>query len=172
MGIIGRPDTIKVVITALGRSFKVKTMGEMKNYYAYKIIYTIDKDDVWKHQPNLLKNLKESFIGDTARIFETPSAPKTLIICPKEGYPLISPEKQKTFRMGVGMQLYLVKQSRPNISNSVRELSKVADRATEGHFKALLRTVKYAMDTENKGISDIKYALDPDTRISVYGYVL
>jgi hypothetical protein len=32
-----------------------------------------------------------------------------IIILPKEGDPLISPEKQKTFRMGVGMLLYLVK---------------------------------------------------------------
>jgi hypothetical protein len=45
------------------------------------------------------------------------------------------------------MLLYLVKHSRPDISNSVRELSKVADGATEGHFKALLSTVKYFMDT-------------------------
>jgi hypothetical protein len=82
----------------------------------------------------------------------------------------------------------LVKHSRPDISNSVRELSKVADGATEGHFKALLRTVKYVMDTEDlglllqpklnqdgfylEGISESEYAGDPDTRISVYGYVL
>jgi hypothetical protein len=30
-GIIGTPDAIKEVITALGKSFKVKTMGEMDN---------------------------------------------------------------------------------------------------------------------------------------------
>jgi hypothetical protein len=101
---------------------------------------------------------------------------------------LILPERQKTFRMGVGMLLYLVKHSRPDISNSIRELSKVADGATEGHFKALLRTVKYVMDTEDlglllqpklnqdgfylEGISDSEYAGDTDTRISVYGDVL
>jgi hypothetical protein len=90
--------------------------------------------------------------------------------------------------MGVCMLLYLVKHSSPDISNSVRELSKVANDATEAHFKALLRTVKYVIDTEGlclliqskfnndgfylEGISDSEYAGDPDTRISVYGYVL
>jgi hypothetical protein len=90
--------------------------------------------------------------------------------------------------MGVGMLLYLVKNSRPDISNSVRELSKVADGANEAHFKALLRTIKYVIDTEHlglllqpkmnedgfylEGFSDSEYAGDPDTRISVYGYVL
>jgi hypothetical protein len=47
------------------------------------------------------------------------------------------------------MHLYLLKHSRPDISKSVREISKVADGATEEYFKALLRTVMYVMDTEN-----------------------
>jgi hypothetical protein len=56
------------------------------------------------------------------------------------------------------------------------------------HFKTLLRTVKYDIDTEEHGlliqpkfnndvfylevISDCEYAGDPDTRISVFGNVL
>jgi Reverse transcriptase (RNA-dependent DNA polymerase) len=121
-GIIGTPDAIKDVISALGKSFKDKTMGDMENFVGCKIIDTIEKDGVWKHQPKLLKNFKESFksiIGDSARIFKTPSAPKTLIIRSKEGDLLISPEKQKTFRMRVGMLLYLIKHSRPNISTVI-----------------------------------------------------
>jgi hypothetical protein len=90
--------------------------------------------------------------------------------------------------MAVGMLIYFVKHSRPDISNSVRELSKVADGANEAHFKAILRTIKYVMDTEHlgillqprlnedgfylEGISDSEYAEDPDTRISVYYYAL
>jgi hypothetical protein len=63
-----------------------------------------------------------------------------------------TPERQKQFRMGVGMLLYLVQHSRPDISNLVRELSKVAEGATEAHFKALLRTIKYVIDTEHLGL--------------------
>jgi hypothetical protein len=64
----------------------------------------------------------------------------------------------------------------------------VADGSTEDHFKDLLRTIKYVLSTEDhgllqqqkfnnygfylEGISDREYAGDPDTRISVYGYVL
>ena len=85
------------------------------------------------------------------------------------------------------MLLYLVKHSRPDIANAVRELSKVADGATEAHWKALLRVIKYVLSTENyglkikptlkenfymEGISDSEYAGDKDTRISVYGYIL
>jgi hypothetical protein len=75
------------------------------------------------------------------------------------------------------MLLYLVKHSRPDIANTVRELSKVADGATEAHWKALLRCIKYVMEDNLEGfnlegISDSEYAGDPETRISVYGYVL
>jgi hypothetical protein len=76
---------------------------------------------------NLKANLKD-LIDLSARVFKTPSSPKTLIICPKDGHPLISREQQKQFRS-------------PEIANSVRELSKVADGATEGHFKSLLLTI-------------------------------
>ena len=88
------------------------------------------------------------------------------------------------------MLLYLVKYSRPDIANPVRELSKVLDCSTKTAFKELLRMIKYVLDTEDLGLkispkiqdsrkpwdlvcySDSDYAGDPDTRRSVSGYVL
>jgi Reverse transcriptase (RNA-dependent DNA polymerase) len=122
-GTIGTPDDIKEVTSALGKVFKVKTMGEMEKFFGCHTIDTIVKDGVWIHQPKLLKNLKESLkniLGDTKRIYMTPSAPKTLIVRTKEGDPLVTPERQKQCRMGFGMLQYLVKHSRHDISNSVR----------------------------------------------------
>jgi hypothetical protein len=73
------------------------------------------------------------------------------------------------------------------MSNSVRELSKIADGATESDFKALPHTVKYVIDTETwfflqlkyyifyfylVEISNSEYTGDLHTCISVYGYVL
>ena len=87
------------------------------------------------------------------------------------------------------MLLYLVKFSRPDIANPVRELSKVLDCSTKTAFNELLRVIKYVLDTENLGLkiepniqysgkpwdlvcySDSDYAGDPDTRRSVPGYV-
>jgi hypothetical protein len=57
-------------------------------------------------------------------------------------------EDQTKFRSGLGMLLYLVKHSRFDIANSARELSKVADEATIGHWKLLLRCIKYIITTE------------------------
>jgi hypothetical protein len=86
------------------------------------------------------------------------------------------------------MLLWLVKHSRPDINNAVRELSKEADGATEVHWKELLRAIGYVLKTEQldlkmkpikngelfclKGISDSNYAEDKETRFSFYGYAI
>ena len=120
----------------------------------------------------------------------TPASPRTNIGRQEKGDTLISATDQHKFRSGVGMLLYLVKHSRLDIANAVRELSKVADGANASHWKALLRTIKYVICTENlalrlkpntktqgaqfhlSGITDSDYAGDRDTRTSVYGYII
>jgi hypothetical protein len=86
------------------------------------------------------------------------------------------------------MLMYLVKHSRPDIANATRELTKVLDGATEAHWKAMMRIIKFVLDTSLyalrlqpngigsgkvtlRGISDSEFAGDRETRKSVYGYV-
>jgi hypothetical protein len=189
-GIIGTKEEIEKLLSALAKDFNVKFLGEMEHFVGCHLIQNKRKDTIWIHQPKLLKNLKETF-GDMVknkRVFATPGAPRTVVMRPQTDDPLISIEDQKLFRTGVGMLLYLVKHSRPDIANAVRELSKVADGATTNHWNAMIRVIKYVLDTENyglklkpskgkdgfylEGVSDSEYAGDKDTRISVYGYVL
>ena len=189
-GIIGSQEAIDELMSELSAEFNIKGMGPLKHFVGCHIIENETKDTIWIHQPKLLADLKQKFGKQVAgeRVFNTPAAPRTMIMRPQEGDKLISPEMQTIFRSGVGMLLYLVKHSRPEISNAVRELTKVVDGATPGHWKAMNRAIKYVIDTENfglklkpnkkkelfylEGISDSEYAGDKDTRISVYGYQL
>jgi hypothetical protein len=189
-GIFGTKENIKEVLTELGKTFKVKDLGKLENFIGCKIIENTQKDTIWIHQPKLIKHLKQTFgkMVESVREYKTPAAPKTTILRPLKDEPLISSDDQKLFRSGVGMLLYLVKHSRPDIQNAVRELSKVADGATQAHWNAMLRTIKYVLHTEFKalklhpikkgelfnleGLSDSNFAEDKDTRTSVYGYVL
>ena len=108
---------------------------------------------------------------------------------PLEDKEKISSEDQALFRSGVGMLLYLVKHSRPDIANPVRELSKVLDGASPGNFCEMLRVIKYVLDTRKFGLKiepifmkdspwelvlfcDSYYAGDPDSRRSVSGYII
>jgi hypothetical protein len=72
-------------------------MGEMETFDGCPIIDAPDRDGVWILQPKLLHNLKANFneiLNDTTRVYRIPSAPKTLIILPRQADPLISPERQ------------------------------------------------------------------------------
>ena len=188
-GIIGTQETIDELVSGLSEDFKVKYLGQMEHFVGCHLIENKAKDTLWIHQPKLIKNLKTHFgqLVESVRFFSTPAIPRTVIIRPTAEETKLSTEEQTKFRSGVGMLLYLVKHSRPDIANAVRELSKVADGATEAHWKALLRVIKYVLSTENyglkikptlkenfymEGISDSEYAGDKDTRISVYGFIL
>jgi hypothetical protein len=86
------------------------------------------------------------------------------------------------------MLLYLVKHTRFDIANLVRELSKLADRASMAHWQLLPRCIKHVFTTENlavkvkpkklerlaemEGISDSEYEADQETRISAFGWNL
>ena len=61
-------------------------------------------------------------------------------------------EKQTRYRSGVGMLLYLVKFSRPDIYNSVRELTKSMRSATESHYQSLIIVLKFVMETQDFGL--------------------
>ena len=63
---------------------------------------------------------------------------------------MIGEGRQKWFRSMVGTLLYLVKLSRPDLSNSVRELSKVMDGAAPAHEKELKRVIEYVIQTKFK----------------------
>jgi hypothetical protein len=89
---------------------------------------------------DLLKDAKE---------YKSPMGSNVSILRPKEQDKLITDEMQKRYRSGVGSLLYLVKHTCPDLSNTVRELAKVLDSATEAHLKFLVRAIKYTLDTKN-----------------------
>ena len=64
------------------------------------------------------------------------------------------------------MLLYLVKHSRPDLSNSVRELSKVMDGATDEHVRLMYRVIKYVLSTKDRGI-----LVKPNVDCGVLAYV-
>ena len=58
----------------------------------------------------------------------------------------ISIEDQRMYQSGVGMLLYPVKHSCPDIANTTRELSKATDGANPPTYKELLQVIKHVID--------------------------
>ena len=128
----------------------------------------------------MIKNIRKS---------ETPSAPGSHLLRPKENDSKIDNEEQALYRSAVGMLLYLTKHTRPDIANSVREHSRMMDGAAPEHFKTLLRLIKYVIDTKDhtlklkvtrndenifniQGYSDSDYAGNKDDRKSITGIIV
>jgi hypothetical protein len=106
----------------------------------------------------------------------------------KEESDKVTTEEQSRYRTGVGMLLYLIKHSRPDICNAVRELTKCLDGATPNAYKEMLRLTKYVLDTRDRGLkveptatslnwellvyTDSDWAGDKDDRRSISGYMI
>ena len=67
--------------------------------------------------------------------YKTPGRAHQIQVRERDEIKYISKQEQKLFCSGVDMLLYLVKNSRPDIANSVREFSKVLDGETQEAFK-------------------------------------
>jgi hypothetical protein len=149
--VIGTPDVIRAVLDALAKEFMIKERGPMKNFVGCQILINKARDTIWINQPKLIQNLELNFtkLICTDRIFKTPAATKSVVMRPvKDVDPTLHPDKQFKYRSGVGMLMYLVKHSRPDIANATQELTKVLDGATDAHWNAMMRIIKYVFDTK------------------------
>jgi hypothetical protein len=184
---IGNSKAIDEAIKLIKTKYTIKEIGELHEYVGCTVYNKAEGIKIV--QPDIIKKLEENFKDHIYKMatYKTPAGPGEIVIRPKDGDVLIGDDKQKLFRSGVGSLLYLMKHSRPDISNAIRELSKVMDGATKAHLKSLLRLVKFICDTKHRGLimkstncdtwvitgkSDSDYAGDKDTRTSVSGYVV
>ena len=83
------------------------------------------------------------------KIYKTPATPGQITFRSKDPSDVVDPETHTLYRSGVGMLLYLVKFSRPEISNAVREASKANIGPTKAHMKSLYRLIMFVVDTKN-----------------------
>ena len=190
--VLGKEQDInKLIVDLESKGFSLKVERNLKDYLSCRVIEDNSKREILILQPHLINKLIEKFGDEVSdkRICGTPGTPRFKITRPDQGSDTIPENLQKNYRSGVGMLLYLIKYSRPDISNAVRELSKCMDRATYGTYKEMLRVIKFVLDTKNfclkiqpnfdsknswklKVFSDSDWAGDPETRISVTGFIV
>jgi hypothetical protein len=190
----GHEAAIDETISQLKASgFGIKVEDNLTDYLSCNIVFDKKKTKAWLGQPHLIKNLDEKFgkLVDNLQKYRTPGTPGLRVTRPAKDEPntTVSEEDKTLYKSGVGMLLYLVKHSRPDIANVVRELSKMMDGATPAAFKELKRTIKFVLDTRTFGLriepkmgneekwsmtifTDSEYAGDTETRISVGGFII
>jgi hypothetical protein len=193
---IGSKQSLEEVVKLIEeKGLKVKVESSTKDYLSCEIIFNSEKTKAWIGQPHLIKKLENKFkdiIGSNQFEYMTPGTPGLNIVRPKTEEEQVSPEDQKLFRSGVGTLLHFIKYSRPDISNTVRELSKCMDKATPLAFKEMVRLMKFVLNTREFGLkiepkipnnefnfqwdmvmyTDSDWAGDKENRRSVSGYVI
>ena len=187
--LFGTPEGKSWFKGELRKYFSTKEANELTEYVGVDIIPT-DKGYLLR-QDDLIARLEKDFSQSCKDLksCESPMKPNYTVMRPTEEDDLISSIDQKKYRSGVGSLNYLVKHTRPDLSNAVRELSKVLDGATEQHMRDMYRAIKYVLDTRKYGLPiepthipvepthnwiidvwcDSDWAGDKDTRRSVSG---
>jgi hypothetical protein len=174
------------------KQLELKVAEDMEDYLSCQVLFTRDGKGAWLGQPHMVKKLLKTFGQhiESVKSTKTPGPPGVTIDRPQGNDPVLEPEQQKLYRSGVGMLLYLIKHSRPDISNAVRELTKCMDKATPEAYHQMLRCIKYVSDTKTLGLrmfpdsfgedivwnlvvySDSDWAGDKQTRRSVSGFIM
>ena len=171
--------------------FNITITKGASDYLGCEVMFSKDKKKAWLAQPHVMKNIRQKFgeLVKNAQHYKTPETPGIGLRKSMADDPKVSIKEHKTYLSGVGMLLYLMKHSRPDIANAVRELTKVLDKPTPAALKEMKRVMKFVLDTENYGLrieptsldnekwtmigsSDSDWAGDKDTRLSVSGFVI
>jgi hypothetical protein len=67
---------------------------------------------------------------------------------PTNEFEVVKADLQSRFRSVVSVILCLMKHSRPNIANVIRELAKIIDSATLAAYKEMLKVARFVLDTQ------------------------
>jgi Reverse transcriptase (RNA-dependent DNA polymerase) len=169
--------------------FGLKVENDLTDYLS-KISQDIDQGKAWIMQPHLIRHLRERFGEEVQDMkhYSTPGTPRFKIVRPNDEIDGVNAMMQSRYRSGVGMLLYLIKHSCPDIASVVRELSKCMDSATMAANKEMLRVTKFVLDTESYGLkiepkaseenwdlvvySDRDWAGDTENQISITGFII
>jgi hypothetical protein len=159
----------------------------LADYLSCEIRQDAQRKNAWVGQPHMVKKIEKTFAEEIKGLhtYQTPGTPGFKVVKPKQGETILPPDLQSRYRTGVGMLMYLIKHSRPDIMNACRELTKVLGNCTVAAYKEMLRCAKFVCDTKTKGLkvsptienkdgpwklevfSDSDWAGNPDDRKSV-----
>ena len=150
--VFGDKEDIADLVKTLNERFTVKAEGGLNDFLGCEIMMNKTKDKCWLHQPHLIKSLITKFGKSLGtRIPKTPGTPGLVLHKVQDNDPESekqNAEQHKRFQSGTGSLIYLLKHSRPELSNAIRELSKGMHQSGPHHIKELFRVIQYTISTK------------------------
>jgi len=122
--IAGDKDDVTKAKEQMMTLFNCNEIGEMKEYVGCKVDHDWNERCIKLTQPVMIQSFVDKFeLGKWERNPTTPADPNTTLI-KGEDCNLISKDKQKMYCSGVGKLLHMMRWTRPNLLNAVRETSR------------------------------------------------
>jgi hypothetical protein len=193
MLVCGSEKGVKIAKQQFKAQFEVDDVGELKEFVGCKIDYDRVGRMMKLTQPVLVQSFTDEFELPNGRPPDLPAPPGEILVGSTNPQNNLPGTQQTYYRSGVGKLLHLVKWSRPDILNSVRELSRFMTGANLAHLKAMLRVLHFIVGTPKRGLvlkpegvwdgsqnyefivtgqADSDYATHTEGRRSVSGYAV
>lgn len=164
----------------LSDRFKMKDMGEVKNYLGISIDYNIENNVMKLNQKTYIESLACKYNLENAKLYSTPIE-VNLKLEPAEKINV-----NIKYKNLIGALLYISAGTRPDISYSVNYLSRFQNSFNETHYRYCLRILKYLYFTKDLNLTyckrenaeildcfvDADWAGDNLDRKSTSGYVI
>ena len=152
--ISGHKHIVEKVVKKFTGMFDCKDLGELTEYVGCKVERT--RRWIRLTQPVKVQIFIDEFncIGDGGpnhRAPTTPAQPGSVLQFDKDKQVALSDQRQSTYRSGVGILLHMMRWSRPDTLNAVRETSCFMQKAGEDCKKALKRIMNYIVSTKKRG---------------------
>jgi hypothetical protein len=185
--VIGNENVVARESAKLMSLFDCDDVGPMKEYIGNKIDYGPNKMKLT--QPVLLKSFVDEFGVDEKKTVSLPAKAGQILV-KSEPQDVLDDAGKTKYRSGVGKLRYLATWSRPDILNSVREVSRQLKAPNKVHYQAMMQIMQFCVATSKRGrkiepnaswngskdfefvisgMSDSNFNQCPDTRKSVSG---
>ena len=173
-------EKIRYIKGLLSSKFKMKDMGEVKNYLGINIDYNYTNGIMTLSQEKYIESLADKYNIRNSKLYNTPMEINLKL------EPAQHVSDNVKYRNIIGALLYISSSTRPDVSYSVNYLSRFQNCYSETHFKYALRILKYLYLTKDLKLNycktmtsdifdcfvDSDWAGDNLDRKSTTGYVI
>jgi hypothetical protein len=149
--VVGSVENVKDAKQKMINRFDCDVIGNMDEYVGCKLERNWKGRSLRFTQPVLLQSYNDKFDLGEESAPSTPAESGTqLMPCTVQNG--LSDKQQTLYRKGTGKLLHMMRWSRPEILNPVRELSRFMKVASRAHMQALHRLLRYCVATPHRGL--------------------
>jgi hypothetical protein len=147
----GPTEAMKTLKDELMEKVECDDNGEAEEFVGCMIEYNRAEKWLRLTQPVLLQSFTDEFQISDEQHPMTPGIPAKALQSGTQ--PAVQEKRRTYYRSGVGKLMHLRRWSRPEMANSVRDLSRFNTNSSEEHMTALHRAMRYATTTPKRGVT-------------------